>query len=279
MPSRTIFTHRHFQVFSCSVIQLSRVRHWHDAGCMRTTCDAPGPAAPRACAGTGLCRTRRRSLRCSRRLLPTRSPACRSRRGRAALARRRVRHPGDQHGQVPVPYSHHAVPTVRGFPVRSLLVAAAGIPAAYAADLVRHMAGRYRPPDALRRADTLPRADPPAAMTARQPDRPGRRAECHERALPRTAATYIAGSGMLSPSRVCRTADIAKDPFVSRAPTRCSTWLGAGALFDRRRHRTGGNARPLPRAALADHDGSASLGGDGRQHVEPGGTAGGADAG
>lgn len=91
----------------------------------------------------------------------------------------------------PVPYSQHAVPTVRGFPVRSLLVTAAGIPAAYAADLVRHMAGRYRPPDALRRADTLPRADPPAAMTARQPDGPGRRAECHERALPRAAATYI----------------------------------------------------------------------------------------
>ena len=192
---------------------------------MRTACDVPGPAAPRACAGTGLCRTRRRWLRCSRRLLPARSPACRSRRGRAALARRRVRHPGDQHGQVPVPYSHHAVPTVRGFPVRSLLVTAAGIPAAYAADLVRHMAGRYRPPDALRRADTLPRADPPAAMTARQPDRPGRRAECHERALPRTAATYIAGSGMLSPSRVCRTADIAKIPLLAaRRPAVLLGW-------------------------------------------------------
>jgi len=32
------------------------------------------------------------------------------------------------------------------------------------------MTGRYRPPDALRRADTLAQADPPAAMTARQPD-------------------------------------------------------------------------------------------------------------
>jgi deoxyribonuclease V len=64
----------------------------------------------------------------------------------------------------------HAVPAVRGSSVRPLFVTAAGMPAAYAADLVWHMAGRYRPPDALRRAATLARADPPAAMTARQPD-------------------------------------------------------------------------------------------------------------
>jgi hypothetical protein len=51
-----------------------------------------------------------------------------------------------------------------------LFVTAAGMPAAYAADLVWHIAGRYRPPDALRCADTLTRADPPAAMTGRQPD-------------------------------------------------------------------------------------------------------------
>jgi hypothetical protein len=60
----------------------------------------------------------------SRRILPARSPVCRSRRGRAADA----------------------------------------------ADLVWHMAGRYWPPDALRRADTLAQADPPAAMTTRQPN-------------------------------------------------------------------------------------------------------------
>ena len=64
----------------------------------------------------------------------------------------------------------HAVPVVRGSSARPLFVTAAGMPAAEAADLVRHMAGRYRLPDALRRADTLARADPPAAMTARQPD-------------------------------------------------------------------------------------------------------------
>jgi len=44
------------------------------------------------------------------------------------------------------------------------------MPAADAADLVRRMAGRYRLPDALRRADTLARAGPPAASTTdRQP--------------------------------------------------------------------------------------------------------------
>ena len=55
-------------------------------------------------------------------------------------------------------------------PVRPLFVTAAGMPAADAADPAWHMAGRYRPPGALRRAGTLAQADPPAAMTARQPD-------------------------------------------------------------------------------------------------------------
>jgi deoxyribonuclease V len=52
----------------------------------------------------------------------------------------------------------HAVPVMRGSSVRPLFVTAAGMPAADAADLVRRMAGRYRLPDALRRADTLARA-------------------------------------------------------------------------------------------------------------------------
>jgi deoxyribonuclease V len=64
----------------------------------------------------------------------------------------------------------HPVPARRGSSVRPLFVTAAGMPAADAADLVWHMAGRYRPPDALRRAGTLAQADPPAATTARQPD-------------------------------------------------------------------------------------------------------------
>ena len=65
----------------------------------------------------------------------------------------------------------HAVPVVRGSSARPLFVTAAGMPAADAADLVRRMAGRYRLPDALRRADALARTGPPAAaMTDRQPD-------------------------------------------------------------------------------------------------------------
>ena len=65
----------------------------------------------------------------------------------------------------------HAVPAVRRSSGRPLFVTAAGIPRADAADLVRRMAGRYRLPDALRRADTLARAGPPVAtMTDRQAD-------------------------------------------------------------------------------------------------------------
>jgi len=72
----------------------------------------------------------------------------------------------------------HAVPVQRGFSVRPLFVTAAGMPAADAADLVRRMAGRYRLPDALRRADTLARAGPTAAiMTGCQPADLRRRAE------------------------------------------------------------------------------------------------------
>jgi deoxyribonuclease V len=57
----------------------------------------------------------------------------------------------------------HAVPVVRGSSERPLFVTAAGISRADAADLVRRMAGRYRLPDALRRADTLARTGPPTA--------------------------------------------------------------------------------------------------------------------
>jgi deoxyribonuclease V len=52
----------------------------------------------------------------------------------------------------------HALPVLRGASARPLLVTAAGLPRADAADLVRHMAGRFRVPDALRRADALARA-------------------------------------------------------------------------------------------------------------------------
>ena len=61
---------------------------------------------------------------------------------------------------------------MRGSSARPLFVTAAGMPAADAAVLVRRMAGRYRLPDALRRADTLARADPPATTpTGHHPGR------------------------------------------------------------------------------------------------------------
>jgi deoxyribonuclease V len=52
----------------------------------------------------------------------------------------------------------HAVPVLRGKDsTRPLFVTAAGMPRHDAADIVCHMAGRYRLPDALRRADALAR--------------------------------------------------------------------------------------------------------------------------
>jgi len=60
---------------------------------------------------------------------------------------------------------------MRGSSARPLFVTASGMPTGDVADLVRRMAGRYRLPDALRRADTLARTGPPAATTTdRQPD-------------------------------------------------------------------------------------------------------------
>jgi hypothetical protein len=62
----------------------------------------------------------------------------------------------------------HAMPVLRGTPVRPLSVTAAGMPSA----------DRHHLPDALRRADTLARAGAPAvSITDRQPD-PPRRAKC-----------------------------------------------------------------------------------------------------
>jgi deoxyribonuclease V len=51
----------------------------------------------------------------------------------------------------------HAIAVLRGTSARPLYVTAAGMPRADAADLVQHMAGRHRLPDALRRADSLAR--------------------------------------------------------------------------------------------------------------------------
>jgi deoxyribonuclease V len=58
----------------------------------------------------------------------------------------------------------HAMPVLRGSSMRPLFITAAGMPAADAAALVRRMAGQYRLPDALRRADTLARTGPTTAV-------------------------------------------------------------------------------------------------------------------
>jgi deoxyribonuclease V len=57
----------------------------------------------------------------------------------------------------------HAIPVLRGTSARPLYVTAAGMPRIEAADLVRRMAGPYRLPDALRRADALARHGLPHA--------------------------------------------------------------------------------------------------------------------
>ena len=65
----------------------------------------------------------------------------------------------------------HAIPVLRGTSARPLFVTAAGMPRTDAADLVRHMAGRFRLPDALRRADVLARTGGPAlTQTSYRPD-------------------------------------------------------------------------------------------------------------
>jgi deoxyribonuclease V len=58
----------------------------------------------------------------------------------------------------------HAILVLRGASARPLFVTAAGMPRADAADLVRQMAGRFRLPDALRRADKLARTGAEAAI-------------------------------------------------------------------------------------------------------------------
>jgi deoxyribonuclease V len=57
----------------------------------------------------------------------------------------------------------HALPVLRGRSARPLYVTAAGMDPAEAANLVRAMAGSFRLPDALRRADALARGASPAA--------------------------------------------------------------------------------------------------------------------
>jgi deoxyribonuclease V len=65
--------------------------------------------------------------------------------------------PGNRGGQVGLQDSYARRAGPAGHSVRPLYVTAAGMPLPDAAELVRHMAGRFRLPDALRRADTLGR--------------------------------------------------------------------------------------------------------------------------
>ena len=60
----------------------------------------------------------------------------------------------------------HAIPVTRAGSAQPLFVTAAGLPLTEAASLVAAMAGRYRLPDALRRADALARGARPAGRCA-----------------------------------------------------------------------------------------------------------------
>jgi deoxyribonuclease V len=51
----------------------------------------------------------------------------------------------------------HAIAVLRGNASRPLFITAVGLPRTEAAEIVRRMAGQFRLPDALRRADALTR--------------------------------------------------------------------------------------------------------------------------
>lgn len=65
----------------------------------------------------------------------------------------------------------HTVPVLRGTSARPSFVTAAGMSRDEAANLVRHMSGRRRLPDAMRCADTLARTGLPAARLAERQHR------------------------------------------------------------------------------------------------------------
>jgi deoxyribonuclease V len=73
----------------------------------------------------------------------------------------RVLHPGDRRGQIRFRTATHAIAVRRGTSARPVFVTAAGMSRTHAAELIQNMAGRFRIPDALRRADTLARTGPP----------------------------------------------------------------------------------------------------------------------
>jgi len=68
---------------------------------------------------------------------------------------------------VAVDVHSHAVEVLRGNSARPLFITAAGMPLAQAAELTRRMAGPFRLPDALRRADLLARTGQQRTDTTR----------------------------------------------------------------------------------------------------------------
>ena len=62
----------------------------------------------------------------------------------------------------------HAIPVLRGQATQPLYITAAGLPRSDAAALVQSMSGRYRLPDALRRADQLARGRAAARRSTRE---------------------------------------------------------------------------------------------------------------
>jgi deoxyribonuclease V len=84
--------------------------------------------------------------------------------GLGAQCARRVRHPRDRHSQDRIPHRHSCRTGAAEDLARPVFVTAAGMRRVDAAALVRLMAGRFRVPDALRRADQLARTGPQAAV-------------------------------------------------------------------------------------------------------------------
>jgi hypothetical protein len=126
----------------------------------------------------------------------------------------------------------HAMPVLRGTSARPLFVTAAGMSRDEAANLVRHMSGRHRLPDAMRRAAPRrhTRTHGPARRQTRRKATPlTKRGSRHESALVRMAAPVMLWAGS-----ECRC-----DPRTSHPPDPGGTGRRpeAAVLLARRRHR------------------------------------------
>lgn len=70
------------------------------------------------------------------------------------------------------PTATHALLVLRGKSARPLFITAAGMPLDEAAELVSNMAGRFRLPDVMRRADALARTGLPLRLQGSPPEPP-----------------------------------------------------------------------------------------------------------